>query len=148
ASSPHTATVSVRDTANNTGSANLGLTVTNGSGPAPLVASFTSPAEGATLSGVVTVGLSESGGTGTISWTVRLDGGATPIYATSGTAGTASFNWDTAAVAPGAHRLDLAVQDGAGRTATATRNVTVQPPVTGSIRIFITQPGADGATVS
>ena len=49
-------------------------------------------------------------------------------------------------MAPGAHTLTLTVQDGGGRTATATRNVTVQPPPT--IKVFITQPGADGATVS
>ena len=49
-------------------------------------------------------------------------------------------------MAPGAHTLTLTVQDGGGRTATATRNVTVQPPPT--VRVFITQPGADGATVS
>ncbi|PYM84399.1 MAG: hypothetical protein DME13_13120, partial [Candidatus Rokuibacteriota bacterium] len=58
-------------------------------------ATFTSPGEGATVTGAVPVGMSESGGTGTISWTVRLDGGATPIFSTSGTASTASFSWDT-----------------------------------------------------
>ena len=42
--------------------------------------------------------------------------------------GPARNPWDTAAVPPGAHRLDLTVQDGGGRTATATRNVTTAPP--------------------
>src|SRR5205823_13531146 len=42
--------------------------------------------------------------------------------------------------------LQLTVQDGGGRTATATRNVTVGAP--GTIRVFITQPGTDGTTVS
>src|SRR5205814_9880393 len=83
---------------------------------------------------------------GTITWTVRLDGGATPIFGpTSTTASTTSFNWDTSAVSPGAHTLNLTVQDGAGRTATAVRHVTVTAP---SLRVAITQPGADGATVS
>src|SRR5205085_11388309 len=89
-----------------------------------LPASIPSPAEGATVGGTVTVGMSESNGAGTISWALRLDGGATPIFSTSGTASTASFNWDASAVTPGAHTLTLTVQDGAGRTATATRTVT------------------------
>jgi len=33
--------------------------------------------------------------------TVRLDSGTSPIFTTSGTAATASFNWDTSAVAAG-----------------------------------------------
>jgi len=104
------------------------------------------PREGATVGGSMPVGMSESNGTGTITWTLRLDGGVTPIFTTSGTATTASFNWDTTGLAPGAHQLQLTVQDGAGRTATATRNVTVGSP--GTITVFITQPGTDGTTVS
>jgi hypothetical protein len=111
-----------------------------------LTASITNPAEGATVSGSMPVGMSESNGTGTITWTLRLDGGVTPIFTTSGTATTASFNWDTTGLAPGAHQLQLTVQDSAGRTATATRNVTVGSP--GTITVFITQPGTDGTTVS
>src|SRR5207237_1058491 len=95
--------------------------------------SITSPAEGATVTGTVPVNMSESNGTGTITWTLRLDGGSTPIFSTSGTASTASFNVDSSSVAPGAHQLQLTVQDGGGRTATATRNVTVAAPLTASI---------------
>jgi hypothetical protein len=113
-----------------------------------LTASITNPAEGATVSGSMPVGMSESNGTGTITWTLGLDGGVTPIFTTSGTATTASFHWDTTGLAPGAHQLQLTVQDGAGRTATATRTVTVQPPPPATIKVFITQPGANGATVS
>jgi hypothetical protein len=137
----HRLDLTVQDGGGRTASATRNVTVAS---PAPLTASFTSPAEGATVSAPVTVGMSESGGTGTITWTVRLDGGATPIFTTSGSASTASFTWDSSTVAPGAHRLDLTVQDGAGRTATATRAVTAQ--AAGSIRVFITQP-AEGATI-
>src|SRR6266403_4498724 len=91
--------------------------------------------------------MSETNATsGTITWMLRLDGGSTPIFTTSGTAATQSFNWDTSGVAPGAHQLQLTVQDGGGRMATATRNVTVGSP--GTIKVFITQPGTDGTTVS
>ncbi|HMC72240.1 MAG TPA: hypothetical protein VKJ07_23985, partial [Mycobacteriales bacterium] len=64
-------------------------------------ATFTSPGEGTTVTGTVSVGMSESGGTGTITWTVQLDGGATPIFGPiSGTASTTSFNWDTSRLRP------------------------------------------------
>src|SRR5204863_432269 len=87
---------------------------------------------------------SETGGTGTITWTLRLDGGTTPIFTTSGTASTTTFNWDISTVAPGAHRLDLTVQDGGGRTATATRNVTVWSP---QLAASVTRPGGGGDDV-
>src|SRR5439155_13464860 len=93
---------------------------------------FTRPADGETVSGTVPVAMSETGGTGTITWNVRLGGGASPIFSTSGPATTASFNWDTSGVAPGAHTLQLTVQDGAGGTATATLNVIVTGPLTAS----------------
>src|SRR5256885_218424 len=114
----------VQDGSGRSGRATRSITVAQPS----LTASITSPAEGATVSGTVPVGMSETGGTGTITWTLRLDGGTTPIFTASGTASTTTFNWDTSTLAPGAHRLDLTVQDGGGRTATATRNVTVSPP--------------------
>jgi hypothetical protein len=139
---PHTLTLTVQDGGGRTATATRNVTVTTAP---PLTAPFTSPAEGATVSGPITVSVSESNGTGTISWTVRLDGGSTPIFSTSNTGPTASFTWDTSSVAPGSHTLNLTVQDGGGRTATATRTVTVQS--VGTIKVFITQP-AEGATVT
>src|SRR6267142_1670879 len=141
----HTLGLTVQDGAGRTATATRNVTVTS---PPPLTASITTPADGATVNGPVTVGMSESNGTGTITWTLGLDGGATPIFTTSGTATTASFNWDTTGLAPGAHQLQLRVQDGGGRTASATSAVTVQPPPPATIKVFITQPGADGAIVS
>ena len=88
-------------------------------------ASITSPTEGLTVSGPVLVAMSESGGTGTLTWTVRLDDGGTPIFATSGAGSSTSFTWDASAISPGTHTLSLMVQDGRGHTATAIRHVTV-----------------------
>ena len=135
----HTLTLVAQDTAGHTANATLHVVVAG-----PLTASFTTPNEGATVNGSVPVGMSETGGAGTITWTVQLDSGTTPIFATSGPGATASFNWDASGVTAGGHTLNLTVQDGAGRTATAVRHVTVVP---GSLRVAITQPAADGATV-
>src|SRR6266404_3669283 len=143
AAGPHTLALTLQDPSSGSSTtATRNVTVAG-----PLTASITSPAEGATVSGPVTVGMSETNATsGPMTWTLQLDGGSTPIFTTSGTATTASFNWDTSGVAAGAHQLQLTVQDNAGRTASATRNVTVAS--TGTIRVFITQPGTDGTTVN
>jgi Bacterial Ig domain/Beta-propeller repeat len=133
------------------------IRIANGGAPPPPPpppgpgASFTSPAEGATVSGTTTVGMLATGASGTISFRLSIDGAL--VFNTSGTASTASFAWNTPSVTDGAHTLSLTVQDGAGRTATATRSVTVSnggppPPPPGTIRVFVTQPGSDGATVS
>jgi len=50
-------------------------------------------------------------------------------------------------VPDGPHTLNVSVQNSAGTTA-AVRNITVQQPPPATIKVFITQPGADGATVS
>src|SRR5205814_8536035 len=86
AAGPHTLTLMLQDPSSGSSTtATRNVTVAG-----PLTASITSPAEGATVSGMVPVGMSESGGTGTITWPPRLDGGSTPIFAASGTATTAS----------------------------------------------------------
>jgi galactose oxidase-like protein/PKD domain-containing protein len=117
----------------------VSLTVTDNAGandPSPPTrtitikptAAMTSPVEGSTVSGPVVVDMRETGGSGSLTWTVRLDDKATPIFSTSWTGSTASFTWDTSTVSPGAHTLSLMVQDGRGHTATATRNLTVVAP--------------------
>jgi len=142
---PQTLTATVRDSAGHVGTGTRALTIKNGTTP-PLTAAFTSPAAGATVSGTVTVGMSETGASGTpITFTLTVDG--TQVLTAAGTATTASFGWNTASVADGAHTLGLTVRDGAGRTATATRNVTVAGGGTGTLKVFITSPAA-GATVT
>src|SRR6266850_543622 len=144
---PQTLTASVRDSAGHVGTGTRALTIKNGTTP-PLTAAFTSPAAGATVSGTVTVGMSETGASGTpITFTLTVDG--TQVFTAAGTATTASFGWNTASVADGAHTLGLTVRDDAGRTATATRGVTVSNNGggTGTLNVFITSPAA-GATVT
>jgi len=153
ANGTQTLVATVRDASGNSGSTTRAFNVQNaggGGGPAPLTASFTAPADGATVSGTVSVGMSETGARGTpIFFTLTVDGGQ--VFGTSGSATSASFAWNTTSIADGAHTLGLTVQDGAGRTATATRGVTVKnttppPPPPGPISVFITQP-RNGDTV-
>ena len=146
ADGPHTLGLTVRDGAGRTATTTRGVTVSNNGGGvgSPLGASFTSPAAGATVTGTVAIGMSETGASGTpITFTLAIDG--TQAYTTSGAATSASFNWNTAGAASGPHALTLTVRDGAGRTATATRNVTVGGG--GTLKAFITSPAA-GATVN
>src|SRR5204863_5653160 len=82
AAGPHTLLLTVKDqSGTSTTSDPRRVTVAE-----PLAASIMTPAEGATVTGTVPVGMSESNGTGTITWTLRVDGGSTPIFTTSGTA--------------------------------------------------------------
>ena len=142
ANGTQTLVATVRDASGNSGSTTRALNVQNaGGGPAPLVASFTAPADGATVSGTVSVDMSETGASGVpIAFTLTVDG--TRVSATSGSATSTSFGWNTMAVADGTHTLGLTVQDGGGRTATATRSVSVRNTTTppGPISVFITQP--------
>ncbi|OLC59350.1 MAG: hypothetical protein AUH76_14840 [Candidatus Rokubacteria bacterium 13_1_40CM_4_67_11] len=149
ADGPQTLTASARDATGNTGAASIPITVANNGAPPPppppLGASFTSPASGATVSGMVTVGMSASGGTAPYTYTLTIDGG----QAASGA--SASYSWSTTDVADGAHTLGLTVTDAAGRTASAARTVTVAnagpPPPGGTLKVYITSP-TSGATVS
>jgi hypothetical protein len=145
ASGSRTLTVTVRDGAGNTGTASRTLQVQGGGGggTAPLSAAFTSPAAGATVGGVVSVGLSAANASAPITFTLAVDG--RQVFTSAGTATTASFSWNTAGLT-GTHSLALTVRDGAGRTATATRSVVVAA-TSGEVRVFITAPGA-GTTVS
>ena len=151
ANGTQTLVATVTDAAGNSGTGTLSVNIQNaGGGPAPLTASFTAPAQGASVSGNVTVGMSETGASGTpIAFTLAVDG--TQVFATSGSAATASFTWNTTTVADGVHTLGVTVRDGAGRTATATRSVSVAnaappPPPPGAISVYITEPRS-GSTV-
>jgi Domain of unknown function (DUF1929)/Glyoxal oxidase N-terminus/PKD domain/Bacterial Ig domain/Galactose oxidase, central domain len=136
---PTTLTASVRDGANNTGSTSMPVTVQNGS--SPLAAGFSTPAQGATVSGAVTVGMSASGGGAPYTYTLTIDG------AQVASSGSNTFSWNTTAYSNAGHTLGLTVRDAAGATATATLTVTVQNGGPAPLTAAFTAP-ADGATVS
>ena len=100
-------------------------TATNVTPPpsSPLTTSFTSPASGATVSGTVTVGMSDSGASGSSTFTLSVDG--TRVSSQTVTGSTATYSWNTTGVTNGSHTLGLSVTDGGGGTATASIGVTV-----------------------
>lgn len=142
ANGSHTLGLTVTDSASGSVTATRAVTVQNGGA---VTAAFTSPAAGATVSGVVTVGMSAGGGTPGYTYRLTVDG--TQIFTTTTTATTASTSWDTATVGKGSHTLGLTVTDSVGGSASATRTVTVNNTTTGTLQVFLTQP-SPGSTVS
>jgi hypothetical protein len=108
-----------------------GATATGGGGTLPpLTASITSPANGATVSGDVTVSMAAGGASGTPVFGLKVDNDNTLSSGSTGTS-TASTPWSTTAYSNGTHTLNLTVSDGAGRTATSTVTLTVSNAAAG-----------------
>jgi hypothetical protein len=141
---PQTLVASVRDAAGNTGSASVSVTVQNGS--PPLAAAFTSPAAGASVAGMVTVGLAGSGGTAPYTYRLTIDGAQ--IFSSTTSAISTSSTWNTTTALDGSHTLGLTVTDSAGGSASATRTVTVANANTNGtdLRVSLTSP-LPGSTV-
>ena len=101
-----------------------GATASGGGGttPPPLGAAITSPANGATVSGTITVSMTASNAQSAPTFTLKVDNGTTLASTASGSTATAS--WNTTSVANGSHTLNLTVTDGT-RTATAAITVSV-----------------------
>src|SRR6267143_169041 len=114
---PTTLTASVRDASSNTGTGSIPVTVQNGS--SQLTSGFSTPAQGATVSGSVTVGMTASGGTAPYTYTLTIDG----TQVASGASNT--YSWTTTGYSPGNHTIGLTVRDSTGATATASITVTV-----------------------
>src|SRR5437763_1575523 len=92
---------------------------------ATLTASFTSPADGATVSADVNIGMAASGASGSANtFTLTIDG--SPLFSNTTSDSTQTYTWKTKGlVQDGVHTLGLTVRDASGATATATRTVTV-----------------------
>ncbi|WP_224365338.1 Ig-like domain-containing protein [Hyalangium versicolor] len=138
----HTLTAQARDSFGNVG-ASAPVTVTvNNDFTAPTVA-LTSPAQGATLIGRVSVSASASDDRG-VSKVEFYDG--TRLFASCGYA-PCSFTWDTSAEATGAHTLSVKAYDAAGNVGTsAPVTVTVARDTTPPT-VALTAPAA-GATLT
>ena len=85
------------------------LAYAGGAAPPPPAASITAPADGATVSGTITVTASANAST------VRVE-----LYADAALLGTGtSASWDTSSVGDGAHQLTAKAFDGSGVTTTS-----------------------------
>jgi hypothetical protein len=111
----HTLRATVTDSAARTATASRVVTVST----APTV-KLTAPAANATVSGTTTVTMTPLGGTGAgYTYKVTVDG--VTVYRGS----SATFTWDTTAVSNASHTLKATVTDSAGRSGSASRQVTV-----------------------
>ena len=124
----HTLSAQASDAAGNTATAtDVTVRVANGGGTdttLPTVA-MTAPADGATVSGAVTVSADASDDVGVTSVQFLLDGVAFGSSGLPDTNGNYSITWDSTTAADGAHTLSAQASDAAGNTATAT-DVTVR----------------------
>ena len=151
ANGSHSLTAAARDAAgNSTTSATVTVTVSNAPPPdtTPPAVSITAPANGATVSGTISVSASASDNVGVAGVQFKLDGANLGAEDTSSPYGV---SWNTTTVANGSHSLTAAARDAAGNSTTsATVTVTVSnapPSDTTPPAVNITSPGS-GATVS
>ena len=136
----HTLRAVATDTAGQTASHSVGVTVDNVDSP-PSV-SITSPADGAAVKGTVTVRADASDDKGVAR--VEFFVGIVPLGSDSNGSDGWSMPWDTTTTTEGAHTLRAVATDTAAQTASHSVGVTVDntPP-----QASVTAP-ADGATVS
>jgi hypothetical protein len=129
----HTITATAKDAAGN--SASNTITVSKNTVTAditPPSVSITSPANGASVSGTVTVSVSASDNIGVSAVSLSVDG----VLISTVSSSPYSFSWNTANVADGNHSLSAAAKDAAGNTKTVTiavaknTTITTLPPST------------------
>ncbi|MFH1957900.1 MAG: Ig-like domain-containing protein [bacterium] len=103
--------------------------------------SITNPADGATVSGTVSVTVSASDDNGISRVQFYIDG----VIKSTDTSSPYSYSWDTTAESEGSHTVKVTAYDTANQTASVQHTVTVDNDPEPSVSI--TSP-ADGATVS
>jgi thermitase len=144
----HTLAAKSYDAAGNTGSsANVSVSVNNPvPDTTPPVANVTSPADGSTLAGIISVGVSGSDNIAVTKVEWYLDGqvkGSSP-------SSSASFTWNTTTVPGGLHTIGSKAYDAAGNAGTsAPVLVTVNNPVLDTLApaVNVSAP-SDGAILS
>jgi hypothetical protein len=141
ANGTHTLTAMARDAAGNTAtSTTVSVTVNNPDTVAPTV-SITGPANGATVSGTLTLTATASDNVGVVG--VQFKQGTTNIGAEDTTA-PYSVSWDTTTVANGSYSLSAVARDAGGNTTTSTVvTVTVSNADTTAPTVSITSPNGN-----
>jgi hypothetical protein len=136
----HTIRARVTDSGGNTGWTSRSITVTDTTSPRVWI---TEPAEGAAVSGVVTISGGASDDAGLNAVEVQVDEDGSYLLATGTT--TWSIAIDLSGYPPGAHTIRARVTDSSGNKGWANRSITVTD--TTSPRVWIAEP-AEGAAVS
>jgi hypothetical protein len=136
----HTVTAAATDTLGQTASDTNDVTVDNVDGPPAVV--LTSPANGALVSGTVSVHADASDDAGVTQVEFSVDG--TSIGVDTNGADGWSAAWNTTETADGARTLTATATDTAGQTQSDSNGVTVDNT---SPSVFVSSPGA-GALVS
>jgi hypothetical protein len=132
----HTLTAIASDAAGNqTTSAAVAVTVVDTSSP---TVALTLPANGATVTGLVSVEAAAADNVGVQGVQFQLDGA---ILATEDTSAPYSVLWDTAAVSAGGHTLRAVARDAAGNQTTSAE-ITITVPDTNAPAVSITSPAA------
>jgi hypothetical protein len=141
----HTITAVARDAAGNRSPVSAPVTVTVANGPPPDTTppsvSITSPANGATVKGTVSVSANASDNVGVVDVQFLLDGGSNG--SADATTAPYSVSWNTATASDGSHTITAVARDAAGNTKSATVTVTVAnnaPPPPQSKRFEDTDP--------
>ncbi len=127
ASTAYSYTVSAYDAAGNNSAQSTALAVTTKASldTTPPVVSITSPANNATVSGIVTVSGTASDNIAVAATAVSIDGG--PLVATAGTTSW-TFSTNSLSLANGSHAVAAVATDSSGNRATNTISVTVNNP--------------------
>jgi uncharacterized protein YkwD len=135
ANGAHTITAKATNSSGLSASASVNVTVNNTStgGAQPPTIAITQPANGATLSGTVSVQGTAADSVNLSSVTVSLDG-ATPAAATG--LPNWSFTLGTGTLANGAHTITAKATNSAGLSASASVNVTVNNTGTGGAPVI------------
>ena len=119
----HSLTAVARDAAGNTATSTARtVTVSNGGDTQPPVISLTAPANGATVSGSISVAATASDNVGVVGVQFRLDGNS---LGSEDVTSPYSVSWATTGSTNGTHQITATARDAAGRTAVATSSVTV-----------------------
>jgi hypothetical protein len=123
------------------------VSLASGSAPAdvtPPTVTFTSPANGAIVSGSLSITVSAVDNAAMNSVTLRIDG----VAAGTDTAAPYTFTWNTSTVANGTHTFIATALDASGNSSSATLSVLVSNVVdTAPPTVKITAPG-DGSKVT
>jgi hypothetical protein len=137
----HTIVAIARDPSGNSTTKSVAVTVNNDLTPPTI--SFSSPANGASVSATINVAASASDNVGVVGVQLKLDGAVLGAELTSA---PYTRSWDSRTTTNGSHTLTAVARDLAGNTQTATVTVTVSndptPPT-----VSITAPG-NGSTVT